>query len=122
MTAREAKLAEASALLDQANALELGARAEAAALRARAAAIRAQAEAIEAAPVAVPLPGSSGDRDVLVRPLLKLSDLARRLKVSPRSLYDARKRGEVPNPDLFVGGRPRWYTETILAAERRPSS
>jgi predicted DNA-binding transcriptional regulator AlpA len=48
-----------------------------------------------------------------IEPLLSVTDLARILAVSRRSLERLRAAGKLPRPDLHLGRSPRWRAETI---------
>jgi excisionase family DNA binding protein len=55
---------------------------------------------------------------VPLEPLLTLSDLARLLRVSTRTVYRLVERGRFPRP-LKVGGQNRWMPEDISNALER---
>lgn len=54
-------------------------------------------------------------------PLLSVREAAARIGVQPRTISRYRTRGELPQPDEVVSGRPRWRGSTIDSwAQTRP--
>ncbi|MBD3345860.1 MAG: helix-turn-helix domain-containing protein [Chitinivibrionales bacterium] len=47
--------------------------------------------------------------------LLTPSDIAQYLRVNYYTVRDLRHAGRIPPPDITIGNRPRWKTETITA-------
>jgi len=47
---------------------------------------------------------------------LSISDIAQMLSVTTRSVFEYRKSGIIPAPDIRLPGGPRWRVETIEAA------
>lgn len=51
--------------------------------------------------------------------LLGYQEIAVLLNVSPGTLRNYRRRGYMPEPDVMLADRPRWFRSTIVKWERR---
>lgn len=54
-----------------------------------------------------------------IEPLMSPQDVAEYLRVNYYTVRDLRKDGRLPPPDVMIGNRPRWKTETIKALALR---